>query len=152
MTISLQQLRLASPCDMSWNDMRGNNRTRFCDQCRLNVYNIEALTEDEVHRLIVETEGRFCGRLWVRKDGTIVTRDCPVGLALLRRGWWWAIGRAAALLTLFGTGLAWTINSVNLHRSTRPITSVTPIQTVARWLQDQQPAVQAPGGLVPPYP
>jgi hypothetical protein len=148
MTISLQQLRLASPCDMSWHNMPGDSRARYCERCSLHVYNIESLTETEVQRLIMENEGRFCGRLWIRKDGTIVTRDCPVGLAMLRRAWWWTIGRAAGLLMLLSGGLVWAINSVNAHRATQPITRVKPIETMVRWLEDQQPVIPAPGRLV----
>lgn len=35
--------------------------------------------------MITSTEGRICGRLYRRADGTLLTRDCPVGLRALRR-------------------------------------------------------------------
>ncbi len=65
--------------------MHGDDRTRFCEQCHLHVYNISELTRRQVEALITETEGRFCARLYRRADGTVLTKDCPVGLRAIRR-------------------------------------------------------------------
>jgi len=65
--------------------MAGDDRVRHCVACDLNVYNFAAMTHDEVSELIARTEGRLCARLYRRPDGTILTRDCPVGLRALRR-------------------------------------------------------------------
>jgi len=65
--------------------MTGDNRVRFCDHCRLNVYNISELSRFEAEALIASTEGRLCARLFRRADGTVLTKDCPVGLRALRR-------------------------------------------------------------------
>jgi hypothetical protein len=65
--------------------MIGDNRVRFCDHCQLNVYNISELSRNEAEKLIVSTEGRLCARLFRRADGTVITRDCPVGLRALKR-------------------------------------------------------------------
>ena len=80
----LDRMRIASPCNIGWENMTGDDRTRFCDQCSLHVYNISQLTRDEVASLVAKTEGRICARLYRRTDGTILTRDCPVGLRALR--------------------------------------------------------------------
>jgi hypothetical protein len=64
--------------------MRGDDSVRFCDHCRLNVYNISALSRSEAESLIASTEGRLCARLFRRADGTVLTKDCPVGLRALR--------------------------------------------------------------------
>ncbi len=81
----LDRMRIASPCNVGWENMTGDDRTRFCDQCSLHVYNISAMTRDEVAVLVKNTEGRICARLYRRADGTVLTRDCPVGLRALRR-------------------------------------------------------------------
>lgn len=81
----LDRMRIASPCNVGWETMTGDDRTRFCDQCSLHVYNISAMTRDEVASLVAKTEGRICARLYRRSDGTVLTRDCPVGLRALRR-------------------------------------------------------------------
>jgi len=81
----IDRLRVATPCPMSWDQMTGDNRVRFCDQCQLNVYNIAELSRIETEALIASTEGRLCARLFRRADGTVITKDCPVGLRALRR-------------------------------------------------------------------
>jgi hypothetical protein len=79
-------LRVASPCSADWEEMVGDDRVRYCSQCRLNVYNFAAMSEREVKELVATHEGRLCGRLYRRADGTMLTRDCPVGFrAVVRR-------------------------------------------------------------------
>lgn len=81
----VNRLRVASPCPISWEQMAGNDRVRFCQVCDLNVYNIAELTRKEATALVSDTEGRICARLFRRSDGTVITRDCPVGLRAIRR-------------------------------------------------------------------
>ncbi len=81
----LDHLRIASPCPVGWEQMAGDDRVRFCEQCSLRVYNISAMTRTEAEALIANTEGRICARLFRRFDGTIITKDCPVGLRAIRR-------------------------------------------------------------------
>ncbi len=81
----LTNLRVAAPCEISWDSMAGDERVRHCSLCSLNVYNVSEMTRDEVRELLARTEGRLCGRLYRRADGTILTRDCPTGLRALRR-------------------------------------------------------------------
>lgn len=94
----LGSLRVASPCGVSWDSMEGDERVRFCRLCSLNVYDFSGMTRAEVEALVSKTEGRLCGRLTRRADGTVLTKDCPVGLRALRLR---AAGAAfAALLSL----------------------------------------------------
>jgi Carboxypeptidase regulatory-like domain len=81
---NLDRVHIATPCPASWEAMTGDDRVRFCDQCQLNVYNLSALTRIEAESLIASTEGRLCGRFFRRPDGTVLTKDCPVGLRALR--------------------------------------------------------------------
>jgi hypothetical protein len=81
---NLEDIRIASPCKVNWDDMKGDNRSRHCEQCNLNVYNFADLTRAEISDLIAEKEGRVCARLYRRADGNIITADCPVGLRRLR--------------------------------------------------------------------
>ena len=80
----LDRLRIASPCPVGWEQMTGDDRVRSCEQCSLRVYNISAMTRTEAEALIANTEGRICARLYRRSDGTIITKDCPVGLRAIR--------------------------------------------------------------------
>lgn len=70
---------------MNWEQMRGDDRTRFCSLCSLHVYNIAELTRKQAVALISETEGRICARIYRRSDGTVITKDCPIGLRAIRR-------------------------------------------------------------------
>src|SRR4051812_25938227 len=81
----LATLRIAAPCPASWDEMAGDERVRHCAMCSLNVYNFAEMTRAEVRELLVRTEGRICARLYRRADGTVLTRDCPVGLRAVRR-------------------------------------------------------------------
>lgn len=81
---NLDGLRVATPCPISWEEMAGDSRVRFCEHCRLSVYNISALSRIEAETLIASTEGRLCAKLFRRADGTLLTKDCPVGLRALR--------------------------------------------------------------------
>jgi hypothetical protein len=84
-TSHLDHLRIASPCPANWEAMSGDERVRFCDLCNLQVYNIAWLTRKEAESVIAGTEGRICARLFHRSDGTVITKDCPVGLSAVRR-------------------------------------------------------------------
>jgi hypothetical protein len=77
--IALDDVRLASPCEASWESMKGSDRARFCETCHLYVYNIASMTKAEAENLLDASEQRVCVRLYRRTDGTILTRDCPVG-------------------------------------------------------------------------
>lgn len=95
-------MRVASPCGVSWDSLEGDGRVRFCRLCSLNVYDFAGMTRAEVEALVTETEGRLCGRMTRRADGTVLTKDCPVGLRALRLRAARAAGAAfAALLSLF---------------------------------------------------
>ncbi|HKG12989.1 MAG TPA: carboxypeptidase-like regulatory domain-containing protein [Pyrinomonadaceae bacterium] len=97
----LGRMRVASPCGVSWDSMEGGERVRFCRLCSLNVYDFSGMTRAEVEALVSKTEGRLCGRLTRRADGTVLTKDCPVGLRALRVRATRAAGAAfAALLSL----------------------------------------------------
>lgn len=84
-SIRLDNLRIASPCRVGWDQMTGDERVRRCDLCELRVYDISRMTRREAESLIANTEGRLCARLFRRSDGTVITRDCPVGLRAIRR-------------------------------------------------------------------
>jgi hypothetical protein len=81
----LDHVTVAAPCNVGWDNMVGNERVRFCGQCSLNVYNLSAMSKGDAERLVSQTEGRLCVRYYRRADGTILTKNCPVGLRALKR-------------------------------------------------------------------
>ena len=73
--ISLNQITLASPCDVDWNDMHGNAQVRDCALCAQKVYNLITMSEVEIAELFARNEKLPCIRLYRRRDGTIITQD-----------------------------------------------------------------------------
>lgn len=100
----LNALKVASPCPARWEDMAGDDRARFCRQCQKHVYNFSAMTTMEVEPLVLKNEGNLCGRMYRRKDGTVLTADCPTGQAVVKRKrFQWVAGLAAGVVLLAST-------------------------------------------------
>jgi hypothetical protein len=101
----INSLRIASPCPVGWETMKGDERTRHCGLCSLNVYNFSEMTGAEVETLVRRSEGRVCARMFRRSDGKVITRDCPVGLAAYRKRVSRFAGAALAMVIgLFSAG------------------------------------------------
>src|SRR5829696_4745598 len=81
----LEEVKVAAPCPADWEKMVGDERVRFCGSCNLHVYNLSGMTRREAEALVTNSEGRLCVRFYRRPDGTILTRNCPVGLSALKR-------------------------------------------------------------------
>jgi hypothetical protein len=80
--------------------MVGDDRVRFCGLCKLTVYNISEMPAAEAEDLIRNAEGRMCIRMYQRRDGTVLTRNCPVGIrAVYRR-----LGYALSFIMVFALG------------------------------------------------
>jgi hypothetical protein len=102
----LDNIRVAAPCSADWTRMAGDERVRYCGDCRKNVYNLSGMTREEAEALIVSLEGTLCVRYFQRADGTILLADdCAVGDRRRRRRRAVVAGGAALLV---GAGaLAW---------------------------------------------
>ena len=81
----LDNIKIASPCTADWKFMLGNDLVRYCGQCDKNVYNLSAMTREQAESLIRHMEGRLCVRYYMRRDGTVLNADCPVGLRAVRQ-------------------------------------------------------------------
>lgn len=81
----LNNIKIASPCSADWNEMNGDERKRFCGQCKLTVYNLSEMTQTEAENYLFEAEGRVCVKFYKRKDGTVITQNCPVGFAKVKQ-------------------------------------------------------------------
>ena len=102
-TSPLDHVRVAAPCPANWDDMFGDERVRFCAQCQLNVYNLSEMLKAEAELLIGRNEGRLCVRYYQRRDGSIITQNCPVGLRAIKQ----RVSRiATALVSIIFTFLA----------------------------------------------
>jgi len=81
----LDNIKIASPCSADWSAMEGDDRRRFCGDCKLNVYNLSGMTRYDAENLLRLSEGRLCVRYFQRPDGTVLTEDCPVGWAKVKQ-------------------------------------------------------------------
>jgi hypothetical protein len=146
-TTLLETVRIANPCNVPWGAMAGDDRVRFCDRCQLNVYNLSAMTRQEAEDLLRRREGRTCLRLFRRADGTVLTRDCPVGLRAARR----RLDRAArlllggALLTLLvAMAVLWRLEQGTTKLGDQPgrwasLRTCEPIRTLLDWIDPPPP-------------
>lgn len=106
----LAGVHVAAPCQADWNQMMGDERVRFCGACNLNVYNLSAMTRDQAETLIARTEGRLCVKFYRRRDGSIITQDCPVGLRAIRR-------RVSYLAKAIGSAVLSFMAGVGIHEA-----------------------------------
>jgi hypothetical protein len=107
----LQSVSIASPCTARWEDMTGDEKTRHCGECGLNVHNFGAMSEDEIAGVLRikldDPAARVCARIYQRADGTMLTEDCPKGLAAVRarvRRSFVRIAAAIGLMSAAGAG------------------------------------------------
>lgn len=105
----LDNIKIASPCSQNWDAMTGIGRKRYCGECKLNVYNLSGMTRAEAESLLINSEGRLCVRFYRRQDGTILTRDCPVGWQAIKK----RISRTAAAFVSLLFGLLGGIEFMN---------------------------------------
>jgi hypothetical protein len=84
-TFSLDVIDVAKPCGVSWAAMKGDDRSRFCSDCRQRVYNLSSMPLEEAVAVVQRMEGRLCVRFYRRPDGTIITKDCRGGLKEMQR-------------------------------------------------------------------
>lgn len=122
MSSQLDRIRIASPCPITWEQMVGDDSVRFCNHCRLNVYNLSSLNIADAEALVASTEGRLCARLYSRSDGTVLTKDCPVGLQALRRR---IVRTAAAVFALLGSFTAVSGQTVKSKKDCTARTRIT---------------------------
>lgn len=94
----LEAVTIPVACPVPWHAMHGNDRTRFCDQCRQNVHDVSALTRAEALELLSASETP-CLRIYRRADGRVMTADCEA--TRRERVWRWLDKRSTWAAWLF---------------------------------------------------
>ena len=119
----LDGIRVASPCQASWDGMTGDDRQRACQAYGKDVYNLSSMTVADALALVSAPGPPRCVRFYRRADGTVLTADCPVGaqevgerrlFKALAAVWW---------LTVMATG---TLAGALAYRRTPDQISLTP--------------------------
>jgi hypothetical protein len=123
----LDTVQVAKPCPASWDEMKGDKKVRFCAHCRLNVFNLSAMDVEEAANLIAAQDGRLCVRFYRRRDGTILTQDCPVGVAAWKKrlSMVWS-STAGACMAVLGGFVGWSHLSYSRQATTGMLVSSAP--------------------------
>jgi hypothetical protein len=105
----LQNVFVEKSCPVSWDSMSGDDKVRLCSQCNLNVHNLSSMSEKEAAIMVKrrQTE-RTCVFMYRRKDGSVVTDNCPRKLRDLRNK---IAGAAAMFLLVLSYGISMTAAS-----------------------------------------
>lgn len=139
--ISLANVRVASPCNASWEAMRGDDRVRFCGICEKHVYNLSGMSAAEAGALLASRGDALCVRFFQRADGTVLTADCPVAGRRKRR-------RHLAIAVAASTAVAATALAALTPPKRKPIMGQPTMPTLAN---DERPAEHgAPAVSSPP--
>ena len=149
--LPLDKIKVAAPCTADWRFMYGNQRVRFCGQCSQYVYNLSAMTREQAEDLILRQEGRLCVRFYRRKDGTIITNNCPVGLRALKEKYHStkATLLKAVLTFLAYLGVLWWVKGEPMPPP--PTTGLGPVPVTTPVVQDHEP-LMVTGELIRPQP
>lgn len=148
----LGSIKIASPCHASWDAMAGDERVRYCGECRLHVYNFSGMAREEIDALMREKEGRLCVRLFRRTDGTVLTADCAVGAARVRRRWAVIGGIVATLLALIGAGAFAKREEIASGTRNSSLRRIQPFKAVLGWLFPIPPPQVEMGSIPVPTP
>jgi hypothetical protein len=139
----LPNIRVATPCSADWNAMTGDERIRACASCNKNVYNLSSMTREEAETLIMAHAGRLCVRYYQRNDGTILLKDCAIGIKQKRK----RRVLAAGVLALLGGGV---FAAIKLSKpTTLHAAQVTPAATTP---DPWAPAIETEAYVEPPPP
>lgn len=126
-TNPLDNIRVASPCSANWDEMFGDDRKRFCGDCKLNVYNLSNMTRRQAENLIISSEGRLCVRFFRRADGTVLTKNCPVGWAAVKQ----RVSRVATAAFSMIAGLFGGIFAFNLFKEPPSYTTEVGVMAIS---------------------
>lgn len=148
--LSLDVIDVASPCHAAWEGMEGDDLVRRCGQCQKNVYNLSGMSRSAAEAFVAkrggENAGGTCVRFFRRADGTVLTRDCPVGLRAARQRLVRAVAALAGVFIALASG---TLFGGRLSRLA-PASFRSPSQAFGHWIQPEQPVELLLGKMVCP--
>ncbi|MDB6153841.1 MAG: hypothetical protein JWL90_2294 [Chthoniobacteraceae bacterium] len=93
--------QIKTPCPKQWEEMSGDTKRRFCEQCELHVHNLSAMSSRERRRFASEPGGLACIAYELHPDGSMVTPSRWDLLVQPFRGVRWAAAAVFATLVPF---------------------------------------------------
>jgi hypothetical protein len=148
--IPLEVIKIDQPCNASWDQMTGDNRSRFCEHCKKHVYDFAAMPREDAERLVCESAGNLCARIARDDRGTVMTLDYAP--AKRRRRWpiWTFTGFAAALaaaLSLFASDKTNPLKPPRLAGMICLPTTKTSLSATTSGTTNSAPAATAPADM-----
>lgn len=126
----LERVRIATPCRARWEDMAGDDVVRHCMRCGKDVYDLASMTTSEAEALLRRDGEGPCVRLRRRRDGRVVTADCPPPTWSERSGSRVAGAAGAAAVAIAGGAFASFALSSSSSSCETPSVVLTPNQVV----------------------
>lgn len=72
---------ISSPCSVRWESMSGDEKIRFCGECKKNVHNITNMPPEQVADVLSRRlDERLCVFMYRKDNGTVVLDNCPAFL------------------------------------------------------------------------
>jgi hypothetical protein len=71
----LDLIDVPNPCEKSWDEMLGDDKSRHCLYCDKDIHNLSELSSKEAEKLLFKNKGRVCVRITRDMHGKIVTND-----------------------------------------------------------------------------
>lgn len=151
---STVQLRISAPCSQEWNELRPEERGRYCASCRKMVVDFTGMNDQEVLQYMSRATTSVCGRLSANQlegqllvpDGSVIRNGKPARL--------WAFLLAGLLITgrvsaqsrpLRRAG----VREISIIRPEPPaVAESIPVVTIAAPAPYQSPALIGPLGGV----
>ena len=65
--------------------MVGNERVRYCPECKLDVYNFSSMTDEDVRQIVSGSKQRLCARVRQSPDGTVMPWNSSVRFSIVMR-------------------------------------------------------------------
>jgi hypothetical protein len=96
----LDSLTIDSPCPKDWNEMSGDDKSRYCEVCNKHVFNIISMSLDQSCDLLANSDGSICLRVAVDREGHVVTK--AIESSELERSVPMFYKVVASILALFG--------------------------------------------------
>jgi hypothetical protein len=122
------------------------DRVSRCPSCAAFTYDARGLSEEDVRRLVLETEGRVLTRLVSRRDGRVMSFDCGHDTVRPSRARWPLVVGLALVVALA------LVSQTMVHRDAAVVPMPTPVIEVAPpAVADLAPVVvpEPPAALVP---
>lgn len=73
----VDRLKIDFPCTADWNQMRGNERIRYCEECNKYVYDFARLPRRQVEEMMAASPGRICAKLTYKNNSLVFLDSKP---------------------------------------------------------------------------